>query len=139
MKLSVSEIINIVAEQDSDFGKVAVLRANDSPPLRKLLRLAYNPRIKWLLPEGDPPYKPLPPHELPGSEMMFWKEARTLYLFVEGDDEFTKVPPQKREMKFIELLEHLHPADAKVLLAAKNRNIPGVPRALVEAAFPGLI
>jgi hypothetical protein len=137
--LGVSEVVAIVREQETLPAKVAVLRSNDSIPLRRLLRMAYDPRVKWLLPEGDPPYKPLPIHEQIGSEMMFHKEARTLYIFVEGFEERSNIRPLRREMKFIELLENLHPADARLLLEAKKRSIPGLQPEVVQAAFPDLI
>ena len=37
--------------------KIEVLREHDSVPLRQVLKGAFDPKIKWDLPEGTPPYK----------------------------------------------------------------------------------
>jgi hypothetical protein len=66
-------------------------------------------------------------------------EARTMYLFVEGGDEHNpNVKPQVREKKFIELLEFVHPEDARAIIGAKNRRL-AVSQDVVRMAFPGLL
>jgi len=45
----------------------------------------------------------------------------------------------KREMLFIGLLESLHPKDAELLIAVKDRNITAIDEEVVNLAFPGLI
>lgn len=139
MRLGIWEIIKQVREAASDDDRVALLRRYDSGPLRHVLRYAYDPRITWILPDGAPPYKPLPKEEHVGAEYMLLKEARTLYLFVEGgEDSNPNVSQSKRELMYVDLLEYVHPEDAIVLLQAKARDIPGVSREVVLQAFPGL-
>lgn len=140
MRKAIHEILAEVRGAPDRETKIAVLRANDSYPLRVVLRYAYDDAVRWLLPEGTPPYNPLPESERIGSEQMLYKEARTMYLFVEGgDDSNSRVTATKREKLFTELLESVHPSDAEVILQAKARSIPGIERIIVHEAFPGML
>ena len=68
-------------------------------------------------------------------------ELRRMYLFVDGPTETQqKLKQQRREALFIELLESVHPDDAKLLLSMKERKLPvkGITRKLVAEAFPNL-
>lgn len=96
----------------------------------------FDPSIKWLLPEGVPPYKP---NDLVDQQHRFYTEARKLYLFIEGGNPNLK--QLRRETLFIELLECLDPADAKLLISVKDKTLtyPGVTKDIVNLAFPGLI
>ena len=94
--------------------KIDVLRENDSVPLRQVLKGAFDPKIKWDLPEGTPPYKE---NDAPaGTEhTTLFTEARRLWHFVEGADQ--KLSKTKKEMMFIQLLEGLHKDDAALMLS----------------------
>lgn len=53
-----------------------------------------------------------------------------------------KMPRHKREMLFIELLESLHPRDADVLLATKNKKLAksyGLTKDIIKKSFPDLL
>lgn len=116
--------------------KINFLRNNNSPALQIILKYAYDPSIVWDLPEGAPPYTPCP---YPAQEMRLMAEARRLYLFVKGGNpNLTKI---KRESLYIELLESVHPSDAVLLNAVKDKKIPykGITAKLVKEAFPDLI
>lgn len=136
MRKSISEILKQVSEQSGKQSKIDMLRENYTPVLAQILQYALDPRIKWLLPEGEPPFKQ---NVFPGQETVLYSEARRLYLFVEGGNpNLTNI---RRETLFIQLLEMLHPEDAKVIIAAKDKKIPykGITAKLVNEAFPGLI
>jgi hypothetical protein len=71
--------------------------------------------------------------------MRLFAEIRRLYLFLKGGNpNLTKL---RRETLFIELLESVHPSDAKILIAIKDKKLPykGLTAKLVKEAFPGLI
>ena len=136
MRLALYQVLQTAAEQSGTQAKIDVLRQHDSHPLRMILKYALDPNIVWDLPEGDPPYKPCP-H--PGQDTRLISEARRLYLFlVGGNPNLKKI---RREALYIELLESVHPEDAKLLNAAKSKKIPykGITAKLVNEAFPGLI
>jgi hypothetical protein len=49
--------------------------------------------------------------------------------------------PIKRESLFLEILESVHPSDAEVFIAAKDKNLKykGLTKKLVVDSFPNLI
>ncbi|BCU97631.1 MAG: hypothetical protein CM15mV18_0080 [uncultured marine virus] len=51
------EILTKVNNAKDKPSKIAVLKKNDSVPLRQVLKGAFDPNIKWALPEGTPVYK----------------------------------------------------------------------------------
>ena len=136
MKLSVSEILEMVSKEKNRAKKIELLHQHQSVPLKQVLQYCFDPNIKWLLPEGDVPYKP---SALTDQESMFYVEARRLYLFVEGgNDDLTDL---RRQTLFIELLETLDPADAKLLVKIKDKKMPypGITYKLIKEAFTEIL
>lgn len=135
-KLPISQIINTCATLKTEAEKVQYLQQNYSTALTTVLQYALDKRVKWQLPDGDPPYKQ---SDLTfDNEGMLYSEARRLYLFLEGGN--PNLTNLKREMLFIGLLESIHPDDAKIILMAKNKKMPkGITKKIVNLAFPGLI
>lgn len=135
-RLGISEILKKASEITDDGQRAIWLRQNDSPTLRTILQGAMHPAVKWLLPEGTPPYKPC---DLVDQQHRLFTEVRRLYLFQEGGNPNLK--PIRREALFIELLESVDPEDAKLILAMKDKHLPfpGITPQVVNQAFPGLI
>ena len=101
--------------------------------LASFLQLAVNKNIKWLLPEGEPPYKPAQHAEWG----ILYQESRRMYLFLEGGHPTLK--NRQREKIFIEVLESVHPDDAKLLILLKDQKLPeGLDEKQVIKAFPGI-
>ena len=109
-------IPEILAEINEDTSKITQYK--DSSALKVLLPYAFLPEKKFDLPEGDPPFKQdvAPIGMSPGN---FVQELRRLYIFTKERE----LPAVKREGLFINLLEALHPSEAKVLLAVKDQNL----------------
>ena len=57
MNLLLSELFDIVEKQKDDTDRCNLLAQNNNDLVRTYLNLNYNPQVKWLLPEGSPPYK----------------------------------------------------------------------------------
>jgi hypothetical protein len=136
MRLGIFQVLEQASKLKGTEDKVLFLRANNSPALQTILKYALDPSIVWDLPTGAPPYKPCP---YPAQEMRLMAETRRLYLFIKGGNpNLTKL---KRESLYIELLESVHPEDANLLVAIKDKKIPykGITNKLVKEAFPGLI
>jgi hypothetical protein len=136
MRKSIAEILQQADEAATKKDKIEVLRWFDCPPLRTVLQACYDPNIKWLLPEGDPPYKP---SNLTDIEGRLYNESKKLYLFMEGGN--PNLTPIKRQNIFIQMLESMTPGDAKILIGCKDRQLPykSINAKLVNEAFPGLI
>lgn len=100
--------------------------------VKTLCEYAFDPAKKWILPEGEPPYKVaaepmgMTPTNLVG-------ELRRLYVFTRAD-----LKPVKREQLFISLLEGVHPEEAKLLCAIKDQTLhkmyPKITRKLITDA-----
>lgn len=137
MKLAIHEIIAQAAAQKKEEDKIGFLQQHQSEPLKMILQFALDPRVKWLLPDGVPPYNEAAEPETHG---MLYTEARRLYLFVEHSAP-ADMKPFKRESLFITMLESVHPQDAKLLLSAKDKKLPvkGLTVKHINKAFPGLI
>lgn len=137
MKKSISELLKACAEAKKVEERVELLKitANKSPAVLTILKYAFDPNIKFLLPDTDPPYKP---SEFLDQEARLYSELRRMYLFIEGGNpNLTKF---KREMLFIQLLESVDPNDAKLLCSIKNKKLPfkELTSKIVLKAFPGL-
>ena len=136
MRKSVAEILEEISKVEKK-NRAAKLREHiNNKTLLKILQWTYDPRIKWLLPEGEVPYNPTKYLDQEGN---LYNEARRLYLFVEGGNPNLK--PIRREFLFIQLLESLAPKEAQLIASIKDKKLPykGIDRKLVDEAFPGLI
>lgn len=72
---------------------------------------------KFILPEGDPPFKP-DPAPMGMNPSNFFQEVKRFYVFCRAD-----LNPVRRETLFIQLLEGLHPDEAKIMLAIKDQKL----------------
>lgn len=136
MDLLISEILEKVSKIKSKKEKVTFLKQNDSDSLRMVIKSSFDPKMVWLLPEGEVPYQK---NEAPeGTEHTnLHTEARKLYHYLEGGN--ADLTQNKRETMFVQLLEGLHETDAEVLVAAKDkilhRKFKGLSDNVVKEAF----
>lgn len=136
MRLGIFQILEQASKFKTNEEKIDFLRSNSSAGLQSILKYTFDPSIVWDLPDGDPPFAPC---KYPAQETRLLTEIRRLYLFIKGGN--PNLSKLRREALFIELLESIHPEDAKVLLSAKNKKIPykGITLKLIKEAFPDLI
>ena len=136
MQIGLAEFLEKVGKLKKTQEKIDALKANDSLPLRVILQGAFDPSVKWLLPEGDAPYKP---NDLVDQEHIFIRESRKLTYFIQGF--YPNLKQIKRESMFIELLERVDPNDAILLCAIKDKKMPfpGITLEHVTKGLPGLI
>ena len=131
-----SEIATKVNNAKDKPRKLKVLKDHDSVPLRQVLKGAFHPDIKWLLPKGDVPYTP---NDAPlGTDhTILRQEAKRLYLFIEGGD--NTITQNKRETTFVQMLEGLSAEEAQFLIAVVNKKVnnqyKGFTANLVKEAF----
>jgi Family of unknown function (DUF6433) len=131
----ISWILDFTSKLPNEEEQIKCLQANNNSALLTILKFCFDPNIKWLLPEGDAPYKPC---EYPNVDNMLYTEARRLYLFVEGGN--NNLTQLKRESMYVDLLQSINPEDAKLLVSIKDKKLPykGLSSKTVLKAFPGL-
>jgi hypothetical protein len=135
-QFGISEILEKASKIKNKSEKIKFLQQNNSPALKLVLQFALHPRVKILLPEGPAPYKPSTLAD--ENHGMLYGETRRLYLFCEGGN--PGLSQNKRDNLFIRMLESIHPNDAKLLVAAKDKKLPykGLTKKDLEEAFPGI-
>ena len=115
--------------------KVAVLRSNESWALKDLLKGTLDPKVKWDLPEGAPPYQPSS-HSEPMASIL--RENTKFRYFVKNNN--INISQVKREQIFIGILEAVHPKDAELVISMINKKPPvkGLTFKIAQEAFPDL-
>ena len=133
----VHEVFDLVAKAAKKEEKIKILQDNDNIVLRTVLFATYSDKVKFNLPEGTPPYTPSAPHNT-ASDLK--RKLGELKYFIVGSagDNMVKF---KREHKFVQLLEGIHPRDAEVVLTmvAKKSPAKGITVNVVKEAFPDLL
>lgn len=108
-------ILEILEELNADPTKVVNYRGNF--PLTVLFTHAYVKEARFNLPDGDPPFNPAPePFGMTPTNFIF--ECKKLSRFTRTD-----ISPMRREGLFINLLESVHPTEARLLLAVKDQKL----------------
>ncbi len=113
-----SEVLQNLGKIKSKKDKVLYLKEHNTDALRQVIKSSFDPKIKWALPFGEVPYTV---NEAPeGTEHnVLSYEVRKLYHYIEGGN--PKLSQNKRESMFVQMLEGLHPAEADVIVAAKDK------------------
>lgn len=95
----------------------ALEKFKEDQALRIIFEYAFDETKKFLLPEGEPPYKPAV-EPLGMTPANFRSETKKFYVYNRQD-----LKPLRREQLFIDLLEAVHPDEAKILLAIKDQKL----------------
>ena len=130
------EVLSKLSRIKSKKEKIAYLKEHNTEALRMIIKASFDPKIKWLLPPGEVPYTPNDaPEGTEHSDLAY--EARKLYHFIEGGNASLK--QNQRESMFIRLLESLHPDEADIVIAAKDKILhqkyKGLSKNVVMEAF----
>lgn len=127
----ITEVLKEINDDVSLF-QTTYKKYGDGGPMTILFKHAFTAEGKFLLPDGEPPYKKAaePMGMTPAN---FIQETRKLYVFCRRD-----LSASKRETSFIQLLENVHPEEAKILIAIKDQTLtkmyPNITRSVVAAA-----
>jgi hypothetical protein len=140
MKTSVPQILEEVEKQPSKEGKIRVLRSYDSPVLRGILQLNFNPAMKMDLPPGEPPFKKDTNVPEGYSESNLYVEHRRFYIWLDPTKNINKF---RKESLFIQMLEGMHWKESELVCLAKDKKIETkyktVSHELVDEAFPNFL
>ena len=113
----VNEILEYVSNQKSKIAKVEALKEYRNEALVSILIWNFDETVISMIPEGDVPFTP---NDSPqGTDhTSLRREQRNLYHFVKGgNDALNNI---RRETMFIQMLEGLHPSEARVVILAKD-------------------
>lgn len=140
MNLLVPEILDQVDKAKTKAEKIQLLKKYETPVLKTLLRLNFDPLLKMDLPDGEPPFKKEPDKPIGYSESNLITEYRRFYIWLTPQPGLSKI---KKETLFIEMLEALHITEAEVLCLAKDRKLhtkfKSIKEDLVREAYPKAI
>ena len=133
-----NEILELVSEQKTDDGKIAILKEYECDIIKSLFIWNFDDSVISLLPQGTVPYKPNE-NPLGTDHSSLRREQRSLYNFVKGgNDQLSTI---RRETIFIQMLEGLHPKEADIVIAVKDGNLEDmydIPFEVVEDAYPDI-
>lgn len=134
--LELYEIVEKVQTTKSRAEKIEVLKQNNFSFLTDFLRCIFDPNIKFILPEGKPPYTPCQEESVPSS----WRRQNVkLQYLVNISPKANQLKAYKRESIYIGILESVHPKDSLLLVDMINKKAPkSLTEKLVKEAFPNL-
>jgi len=134
----VHEVLELVDQQRSKAKKIDILREYADDALKSILIWNFDPTAISVLPEGHVPYKE---NEVPvGTDhTSLRREWKNLYHFVKGGND--RLSAIRRETMFIQLLEGLHPEEAKIICLVKDKNLQNqykITYEMVQQAYPDI-
>ena len=134
----VHEVLELVDQQRSKAKKIDILRGYADDALKSILIWNFDPTAISVLPEGHVPYKE---NEVPvGTDhTSLRREWKNLYHFVKGGND--RLSAIRRETMFIQLLEGLHPSEAKIICLVKDKNLESeykITYDMVVQAYPDI-
>ena len=132
------EILELASKQRSAAKKAEILQEYRNDALTAILIWNFDDSIISVLPPGDVPYKE---NEVPvGTDhTSLRREWKHLYNFVKGGND--SLNGLRRETMFIQMLEGLHPEEAKILCLTKDKQLQTkykITQANVAQAFPDI-
>jgi uncharacterized protein (DUF2249 family) len=108
-------VYEMLEEINNDITKIISYKDNAS--LKLVLQNNFDEKLKWNLPETNPPYKAaVEPQDMAPSNLTL--EVRKFYIFRRQD-----LKPIKREQLFIQMLERLDKKEQAILLALKEQSL----------------
>tara|TARA_B100000035_G_scaffold238892_1_gene207182 strand:+ start:47 stop:526 length:480 start_codon:yes stop_codon:yes gene_type:complete len=134
----VHEVLELAAKQRSKAKKVEILKQYEDPSLKAVFIWNYDPSVISAIPEGPVPYKE---NEVPvGTDhTSLRREYKNLYHFIKGGND--GLSSLRRETMFIQMLEGLHPEEAKVICLVKDKQLQtqyNINLDVVKEAYPDI-
>ena len=134
----VHEILELVDSQRTKAKKIEILREYDDLALKAILIWNFDPTAISVLPEGPVPFKE---KEVPiGTDhTSLRREWKNLYHFVKGGND--RLSAIRRETMFVQMLEGLHPEEAKIVCLVKDKDLESkykITYDMVQQAYPDI-
>ena len=114
----VHEVLELAAKQRSKAKKIEILKEYETDALKTIFIWNFDDTVISVVPEGQVPFKK---NEVPvGTDhTSLRREHKNLYHFVKGGND--SLSTIRKETMFIQLLEGLHPEEAKILCLVKDK------------------
>ena len=163
----VFEVLDLVSKQRSKAKKVEVLKKYDEFHLRMIFLWNFDTVVQSALPEGDVPYQSYDDQNTysgtlstkikedirsmydTGSFSMgvsdqqgrttIRREVKNFYHFVKGGND--RLSAIRRETMFVQMLEGLHPEEAKIVCLVKDKDLESkykITYDVVQKAYPDI-
>ena len=134
----IHEILNLVEEQKTKAKKIDILREYRDDSLTAILIWNFDDSVVSAIPEGQVPYKE---NEVPvGTDhTSLRREWKNLFHFLKGGND--SLSALRRETMFIQMLEGLHPEEAKIICLVNDKNLTDkykLTKDMVVEAFPDI-
>jgi len=132
------EVLELANKQKTIAKRVEVLQEYRYPGLVSILIWNFDEAAVSLLPEGVVPYER---NEVPvGTDhTSLRREWKNLFHFIKGGND--SLSALRRETMFIQMLEGLHPEEAKIICLVKDKNLTqtyNLTQDIVAEAFPDI-
>ena len=160
----VFEVLELTSKQVGNANKVKALQAHEFDALKSILKWNFDTSIISLLPAGEVPYGDAEDQtvfagslsenlakEAAGGESAtgqdldgrgrtsLRREWKNLYHFVKGGND--RLSAIRRETMFVQMLEGLHPEEAKIVCLVKDKDLESrykITYDMVQQAYPDI-
>ena len=134
----VSEILDLVSKQRGVAKQVSVLKQYENDALKAILIWNFDETAVSAIPEGEVPYEK---NDVPAGtdHTSLRKEWKNLYHFLKGGND--TLSTMRRETMFIQMLEGLHPEEAKIICLVKDKDLESrykITYDMVQQAYPDI-
>ena len=134
----VHEVLDLVDSQRTKAKKIQILQEYSDDALKAILIWNFDPTAISIIPAGPVPYKE---NEVPvGTDhTSLRREWKNLYHFLKGGND--SLSTMRRETMFIQMLEGLHPEEAKIICLVKDKDLESrykITYEMVQQAYPDI-
>jgi len=134
----VHEVLDLVDSQRTKAKKIQILQEYTDDALKAILIWNFDPTAISIIPSGPVPYKE---NEVPvGTDhTSLRREWKNLYHFLKGGND--SLSTMRRETMFIQMLEGLHPEEAKIICLVKDKDLESrykITYEMVQQAYPDI-
>ena len=134
----VHEVLDLVDSQRTKAKKIQILQEYTDDALKAILIWNFDPTAISVIPSGPVPYKE---NEVPvGTDhTSLRREWKNLYHFLKGGND--TLSTMRRETMFIQMLEGLHPEEAKIICLVKDKDLESrykITYEMVQQAYPDI-
>ena len=134
----VHEVLDLVDSQRTKAKKIQILQEYTDDALKAILIWNFDPTAISVIPSGPVPYKE---NEVPvGTDhTSLRREWKNLYHFLKGGND--SLSTMRRETMFIQMLEGLHPEEAKIICLVKDKDLESrykITYDMVQQAYPDI-